>query len=273
LIPELHRRASAWYAKNNLMSEAIAHSLAAGDFEQAAQLTEQTFIDRMSRGEDFATMLARLVALPGEIIRARPRLSIMYAWMLSITLQLDAVEPRLQEVERQAGDQLPADLQLQIAHIRAELARHRGNHDTAIELSHRVLQGLPENRTFTDMQTLTGTVFNLAYAYLGSGDTANAHHWMSEGLDISRAAGSPHMILLATASLAQIYELQGQLNQAIETCHQGLSIADEIAQKIGHELPAVVYVHLRLGNLLREQNKLNEAEHHLTLGMEIGRKW
>ena len=98
LVPTLHRRASAWCAQNDLMSQAIAHSLAAEDFDQAAQLTEQTFFDRMGRGEDFATMLARLVALPDEIIHARPRLGIMYAWMLVITLQLVRVEPRLQEI-------------------------------------------------------------------------------------------------------------------------------------------------------------------------------
>ena len=128
----------------------------------------------MSRGEDFATMLARLQVLPDEIIRARPRLGVMYAWMLGITLQLDGVEPRLQEVERRGGDQLPAGLQLQIAHIRAELARYRGDYTTAIERSHQILEALPEERSRTDMQTLTGTVFNLSLAYLLAGEVVKA---------------------------------------------------------------------------------------------------
>ena len=39
-VPELHRRASAWYEQNGEPSEAIRHALAAEDFERAADLVE-----------------------------------------------------------------------------------------------------------------------------------------------------------------------------------------------------------------------------------------
>jgi LuxR family maltose regulon positive regulatory protein len=273
LVPTLHRRASAWYAAQDLMSEAIAHSLAAREFDRAAELTEQTFFDRMSRGEDFGTMLARLEALPDNIIRARPRLGVMYAWMLAITLQLDGVEPRLQAVERRAGDQLPADLQRQIAEVRAELARHRGEFAQAIKLSHQVLEALPEERSAADMQTLTGVVFNLAFAYLLAGKVKKAQQWFSEALMISQAAGSPHLILLTYWAVAQLQKLQGQLRQARQTYRQGLQLADEIGQQRGLPVPAVVYIDLGLGDLLREWNELDEADHHLTEGLEMGRQW
>jgi LuxR family maltose regulon positive regulatory protein len=273
LLPTLHHQASTWYAQNGLMSEAIDHSLAAKDFDQAAQLTEQTFFDRMSHGEDFATMLARLKALPDDIIRARPRLGIMYAWMLAITLQLDAVEPLLQEVERMDGDQLPADLQLQIVEIRAELARHRGEFARAIELSHQVHEALPEERSIADMQTLTGAVFNLAWGYLQAGDVVKAQRWFAEALAISQAAGSLHLILLTHRGLAQLHELQGQLHQACETYRQGLQLADEAAQQSGQPVPAIVYVDLGLGDLLRKWNELDEADRRLAQGMEMGRQW
>ena len=93
LAPILHRRASAWLEEHDLLSEAIAHSLNAEDFERAAQLAERSYFDRMSHGEDFVTMFGWLAALPDEVIRSRPRLGVMYAWMLSITNQVDAVEP------------------------------------------------------------------------------------------------------------------------------------------------------------------------------------
>ncbi len=273
LVPTLHRRASKWYAQNDLMSEAIAHSLAAGDFDQAAQLTEQTCFDRMSRGEDFATMLARLEALPEEIIRARPRLGVMYAWMLSITFQLDVVEPRLREIERMAGDQLPADLRLQIAHIRAELTRYRGDYARAIELSLQILEILPEKPSATDVQTRTGTVFNLAWAYLWAGDVTKAQRWFSEALTVSCAAGSLQLTLLALRGLSHVHELQGQLRQAADTCRQGLQIAREAAQQSRQPVTGAAYFHLGMGDLYREWNELDEAERHLVQGMEIGRKW
>ncbi|MDH3676610.1 MAG: tetratricopeptide repeat protein, partial [Anaerolineae bacterium] len=269
----LHRRASAWYEQNDLMSEAIAHSLAAQDVEQAARLTEQTFDDMMSRDEFFTTMLERLEALPDEIIRARPRLGILYAWMLSITLQLDGVEPRLQEVERLAGDQLPTDLRLQITHIRAELARYRQDVTEAIALSHQVLEALPEEPSGTDRQTLTGTIFNLAFAYLMMGDVVKAQQRFSEALTLSRTVGSITLTLVAMTGQAQVQVLQGHLQQAAKTYRQALQLADEVAQQSGRAVPATAYVHLGMGGLLCERNNLDEAARHLAQGLELAQQW
>jgi LuxR family maltose regulon positive regulatory protein len=40
-VPELHRRASAWYAQNGFIHEAVDHTLSVPDFELAACLIEQ----------------------------------------------------------------------------------------------------------------------------------------------------------------------------------------------------------------------------------------
>ena len=273
LGPILHRRASAWYEQEGLISEAIAHSLAAEDFDRAARLTEQTFFDRMSHGEDFATMLARLEALPQEIIAARPRLGIMYAWMLAITLRLDAVEPQLRSVEKRFGDELPPDHQRQIAQIRADVFRFQGQFARAIERSHIILEALPQYRSPADMQTLTGAVFNLAWGYLQAGEVVKAQTWFSEALLISQAAGSLHLILLTYRGLSQVQEMQGDLYRAAEICRQALQLADEATQQSGQPVPAAVYIQLGLGDLLREQNELDAADRHLTEGLEMGRKW
>ena len=269
----LHRRASAWYEQNDLMSEAIVHSLAARDVEQAARLVEQTFTDMMSRDEYFTTMLERLEALPEEIIRARPWLGIMHAWMLSITLQIDAVEPRLQEVEKSTGGQLPADLRLQIDHIRAEVARQRLEVDRAIELSHRVLAALPENPSGANRQTLAGTLFNLAFAYLMKGDVMDAQQWVSEALALSQAVGSITLTLLAMSVQAKVQLSQGQLHRAAETYRQALQKADTVAQQSGEGVPAAAYILPGLGELLREWNELAEAAHHLKRGLELSQQW
>lgn len=271
LIPELHRRASAWYAENDAMSEAIAHSLAAEDFKQAAQLTEQTFFDRMSRGEDLSMMLARLVAIPDNIIRAHPRLGVMFAWMLSLTLKLDEVEPRLVDVETRFADQLPEDLKRQIAFIRVEVLRHQGDFLKTIAGSLQILETLPEEMSFTDQQTYTGLVSNLAWGYLLAGDVNMAQKWFRESIAIGQH--SITLTLLGLFGLALTWELKGQLQQAFETCYYGFQLVEETPQKIGGEVPARVYMHLKLGNLLREQDQLKEAERHLTRGLELGQKW
>jgi LuxR family maltose regulon positive regulatory protein len=271
-IPELHRRAGAWYAQNGLTPEAIGHSLVAKDLEQAARLIDQAFNDMCSRGEYYSTMLGWLEALPEEILRARPHLGITYAWMLSITQQLDAVEPRLREVERLAAGQLPAELQLQIAVIRAELARHRNDVARSIELSHQVLEALKENPSESNLLAHTGVVFNLGWAHLKQGNVVKTRQRFSEALALSRAADSITLTLDAMRGLAQVQILGGQLHQAAETYRQGLQFADTFAHQNGQAVPAAAQIHLGLGDLLREWNRLDEATRHLVQGIELGRR-
>ena len=64
-VPDLHRRASAWYEQNGEPSEAIGHALAAGDFERAADLVELA-IPAMRRTRQEATVRGWLEALPDE---------------------------------------------------------------------------------------------------------------------------------------------------------------------------------------------------------------
>ena len=68
-VPDLHRRASAWYEQNGEPSEAIRHALAAEDFERAADLVELA-IPAMRQGRQEAT-LRRLAR--GAPRRAGPR--------------------------------------------------------------------------------------------------------------------------------------------------------------------------------------------------------
>jgi len=273
LVPTLHRRASSWFEQKGLRSEAIAHSLAAGDVERAAQLIDKVFDERMSTGEYFSTMLAWLEELPDEIISARPRLGIWHAWMLVETLHLDAVEPRLQEIERDADGQLPAGLRLLTTVIRATLARRRDDLATAIELSHHVLEIMGENPSASSPQAYTGIVFNLAFAYLQAGDLIQAGPRMSDALTISQALSSITLTLLAMTGLAQIEVTQGQLHKAADTCRKGLQRAAEAAQQSRQAVPAAAHIHVVLGDLLREWDRLDDAERHLTQGIELGRQW
>jgi LuxR family maltose regulon positive regulatory protein len=271
-IPELHRRAGAWYAQNGLTPEAIAHSLVAKDLEQAARLIDQAFNDMCIRGEYYSTMLGWLAALPEEILRARPHLGITYAWMLSITQQIDAVEPRLREVERLAAGQLPAELQLQIAVIRPELARHRNDVTRSIELSHQVLEALEENPSESNLLAHTGVVFNLGWAHLVEGNVVKARQRFSEALALSRAAHSITLTLDAVRGLAQVQIMGGQLHQAAETYRQGLQVANTFGNQNEQSVPAAAQIHLGLGDLLREWNRLDEATRHLAQGIELGQR-
>src|SRR5438270_3885479 len=98
-VSALHRRASAWYADHGSPADAIRHALAAADFDRAADLIELA-APAMARSRQEATVLGWLKALPDELVRARPVLSVHYAGALLLTGELAGVEVRLRDAEQ-----------------------------------------------------------------------------------------------------------------------------------------------------------------------------
>ena len=98
-VPDLHRRASAWYEQNGEPSVAIGHALAAEDFERAADLAELA-IPAMRRTRQEATVRGWLEVIPDEVVRVRPVLSVGFAGALLSVGEFEGVEARLRDAER-----------------------------------------------------------------------------------------------------------------------------------------------------------------------------
>src|SRR5271165_6551228 len=82
-VPDLHRRASAWYEQNGEPQVAIGHALAAEDFGRAADLVELA-IPAMRSNRQEATVrgwleVLPLGVLPDDVVRVRPVLSVHFA--------------------------------------------------------------------------------------------------------------------------------------------------------------------------------------------------
>jgi LuxR family transcriptional regulator, maltose regulon positive regulatory protein len=74
-IAALHIRASAWYERNGLRSDAIRHALAAKDFELAAGLIELAWPAAENGTISQVAWLGWVSALPEALIQARPVLA------------------------------------------------------------------------------------------------------------------------------------------------------------------------------------------------------
>ncbi len=103
------------------------------------------------------------------------------------------------------------------------------------------------------------------------GDVVKAEHWFSEVLVSTQEAGIT-LTLAVISGQAASQIMGGKLHQAAETYRRGLQLADTAAQQSGRAAPAAALIHTGLGDLLREWNKLDEAEHHLTQGIERGQR-
>jgi LuxR family maltose regulon positive regulatory protein len=259
LVLELHRRASAWFEHNGLLPEAVQHALAAADFERVADLIEHSAGVLFARPGLHGLLNTWLAALPGEIMRARPTLCILLAWLLFDRAQIDAAEQRLQDAEQalRHADLTDAirDRLGTIAGARAMAAALRGDATQAIAYAEQALPNLrPDNLRIRGV--VNGS---LAVAYLSRGDLARAEQAFAEAVAMGRAAGNEHLALWATSMQTCLQRARGALRLALATGRQALDRAGERGLQLA---PGLGGLNISMADVLRERNDLGAALHH-----------
>ena len=274
-VPTLHRRASEWYAQNGATVDAIRHALAGADFERAADLIERA-VSVMQQSRQEATLLGWLQALPDELFRNRPVLSVHYAGTLMQNGQFEGVENRLRDAERWLG--MPADLREQpifvdeagfqrlpalIAQYHAAIALARGDVANTMKYSREVLALAREDDYFLR----GGASSLLGLASWTGGDLETAHRIYSDGMAYLQRIGYTSDVIGGSVTLADIRIAQGRLREAMSIYERGLQLA--IAQG-GHFLRGAADMHVGMSELYLECNELDTAAEHLLKSKELG---
>jgi LuxR family transcriptional regulator, maltose regulon positive regulatory protein len=281
-VPELHRRASAWYERSGEQPVAISHALAAEDFERAAGLVELA-IAAMRKTRQEATVRRWLEALPDELVRDRPVLSVTFAGALLTTGEMEGVEERLRDAERcldapaalHDGPQappaemaaaieeeyrrLPATIEL----YRAALAAARGDAPGTVRHARRALDLSPEE---DHLGRASASGF-LGLASWGNGDLEAAHRAWSACVAGLRRAGFVSDILGCSIALADIRITQGRLSEAMRTYEKALQLVPEQG---GPVLRGVADMHAGISEIYRERDDLPAATRHLLTSQELG---
>ncbi len=281
-VPALHRRASEWYEHNGSPSDAIRHAIAAEDFKRAADLAELAW-PAMDGTFQSATWLGWVKTLPDELIRARPVLSVGYAWALLDGGELEASVSRLRDAERWLDT--PADkgerpeapsaemvvvdqdqfrsLPASIATARTYHAQALGDIPGTVKYARRALDLLPEGDHLKHGQVAS----LLGLAYWASGDLEAAHRSVADGMDRMQKAGNIVFAIGTTTGLAYIREAQGRLCEAKSTYEQSLQLAAEHGEAV---LRVRASLHLGLSGVHLEQGDLEAARQHLLRSEELG---
>jgi LuxR family transcriptional regulator, maltose regulon positive regulatory protein len=97
-VPALHRAAATWHARHGLADDAVRHAVAAGEYEQAAEMVERHFDAVYFTGEK-ATLHRWLSSLPAEAARPRPRLSLARAFLALPAGDVDAAGQAITALE------------------------------------------------------------------------------------------------------------------------------------------------------------------------------
>lgn len=267
LMPELDRRASAWYEQNGRLSDAVSHALAAKDFIQASRLIEQTSRAMWQRGE-VTTLQNWLAALPTDIRRASPQLCLAQAWGALAVGQLAVVDSSIVEAEEAMSPFDEANvrpLRAEANAIRSALAGYRQDSDKSIELAQRAIQDLPQGEHF-----LRGRLaYNLGWASMSQGDLPTASQRLREAATFSLNAGDLSTASFALNALGAGLEAEGRLGESA-SCYQQVIQA---IQKHGQPLPvtAASGAYVRLGGILYEWNDLDKATQCANQGIELSR--
>jgi LuxR family maltose regulon positive regulatory protein len=270
-LPELHRRAAHWYEENAMMSEATHHAIMAGNQARAAQLVEQNGCSLLLRGEGFT--LLKWVESVEPYTHTHPWLSVLKAWGLALTGNLNQVEPALQTAEGLFSPLEPAiEVKIMlgsIAAVRAYLANLHGEALLATDYAQGALEYLPVSNDFScSMRSVATSICGDASRINGNLEVARSAYL--EAVQISQAAGNMYMTLIAKSNLADVFFEQGELHQAARIYAETLPNA---RRPDGQELPVADHLFAGLAGIAYERNDLEAAYQYNQRCMELCRYW
>jgi len=97
-INVLHAQASAWFAENGLIEEAIKHAMTGENSEAAAQLIVKYGFDLLNDVQ-WPRLKRWLGMLPGEIVEQTPELLVLTSWLHQIYSRYPELESCLNKAE------------------------------------------------------------------------------------------------------------------------------------------------------------------------------
>lgn len=97
-VMQLHAKASAWFARQGLIEEALQHALAAGDADLAASLVEQHKHDWLNN-EQWGSLDRALNLLPDDVVQRRPALLLAKALIWQVQGRITQTKPLVDKAE------------------------------------------------------------------------------------------------------------------------------------------------------------------------------
>jgi LuxR family maltose regulon positive regulatory protein len=262
-IADLHRKAAEWYRQNGQSLVAVEHALDAGAYDLAVALILEVARQVLMFGEGI-TLRQWVERLPEEMRTAEPDLVLYHVWSLirtgdfvQATTLLESISDRL-DTQRLFGE---------YAALRARLAVMTGEREINIKFSQKALHKLPD-----DDHMLRGEVaINLGFSHLQNADLEAAREALAEAAQNTAHDPGLWAVMFATFYWAETYEKQADLSAAFDIYRQGLELA-EAQTSDKRTSPAAGFMHVGLGTILYEWNRLAEAEGHLRRALELAER-
>lgn len=240
-------------------------------------------IPAMRRSRQEATLRGWLEALPHELVRVRPVLSIGLVGVLMASGELEGVERPLRDAERwldtttgsgegahgesvemvivddEAYRRIPGTIEM----YRAAQAHARGDAPGTVRHARRAIDLSPED----DHLNRAAAAGFLGLAAWASGDLEAAESAYAACMAGLRRAGHDSDVLGSAIALADIRLAQGRLGEALRTCEQALQL---VRGQGGSVVRGTADMYVGMSQVFRERNDLHAARQHLLRSEELG---
>ena len=277
VVPDVHRRAAGWYARNGFLHEAVWHAAKAGDWQLAATMVvDELAVSQVIDQGDGTSLAASFLGMPADAKWIRPEpLLVAAATALSghradpgVT-QLCAAERILDHIA--ADHEVPARLATAI--VRLAFARRDGELEAAADAAARageLLEGVPYGLLARHPEMRAQVLAGRGAIELWSGDFGGAAATFDAAMAIASASDGERERADCLGRLALTEALRGHLSRAAELA-AGLG-NPQAAGAARRPNPAahvaIAWVHLERGELAAVRFCLKQADAALQVGRE-----
>ena len=197
-VPALHRRAAQWFADHGDVVEAVRHTLAAGDWTDAARLVADHSFRWVLDGQA-GTIGAVLQAFPEGASADHPDLALAHAATELNQGRLEEAAAQLALAESHVQSAPPARrrrLAVAIASLRLALARRSGQFTEVIEQVNLLDASIADesnDQIAMGSELRAVALLNLGIVETWSGRLADAERHLSEGAALAQTIGRPYL--------------------------------------------------------------------------------
>lgn len=253
-------RASAWFQRHGLLSEAIRYAFDGLDFERAADLVAEFSAELVQHRGDHATLLGWLARLPQHLVYARPKIRIGHAWSLVMTRRYAEAEHELRALEHACQESGDDELRCMVEMIRCVYWAHVGEPLQAKAGSEIWLKSWPRADAFC-----TGVVANVLASACCATD---AFDQGEKALAIARRSFSEthadYGLAWAAALAAMLAMRHGDYDDALIRARAGI---DVVERSLGVASYAGSMLALLAAEICYEQGNLPGARTFLDIGL------
>jgi LuxR family maltose regulon positive regulatory protein len=262
-MPALHRRAAGWFAQHGHVVEAIRHTQAAGDWQDAARLLADHSFSLTLDGQARTIQVLLQAFPPGA--GADPELALVRAGGDLVQGRLDEAAAHLAVAETYA-ETTPSDrqrrLRMAIASLQLWLARRRAHLADVVEqvgFLASPVTGQSDEEIALGNDLRAAALMNLGTVEAWSLRLGDAERHLQEGAALAREIGRPYLEVSCLAQLGFASKI-GSLATAQQRCREAIALAERHGW--GTE-PVIVPALLTLAGTMVWTGEFDEAERWL----------